>query len=71
MSAGGFLPEDRGYWTYTGSLSAPPCTEGVQWFVFQQPLTISLDQVRAFQSIFRMNSRPTQDTHGRRIEASE
>lgn len=71
VSAGGFLPEDRGYWTYTGSLSAPPCTEGVQWFVFQQPLTISLDQVRAFQSIFRMNSRPTQDTHGRRIEASE
>lgn len=71
VSAGGFLPQDRGYWTYTGSLTTPPCTEGVQWFVMQQPLTMNPDQLHAFQSIFKVNSRPIQDTHGRRIEASE
>jgi carbonic anhydrase len=67
----GFLPADRGYWTYTGSLTTPPCTEGVRWFVFENEITISLDQVRAFTYLFKMNSRPLQDTHGRRIEANE
>lgn len=67
----GFLPADRGYWTYMGSLTIPPCTEGVRWFVFEDTLTLSRDQLRAFTSIFKMNSRPLQDLHGRRIEANE
>jgi|HubBroStandDraft_4_1064222.scaffolds.fasta_scaffold67112_2 carbonic anhydrase len=67
----GLLPADRGYWTYTGSLTTPPCTEGVRWFVFEEELTISRDQLRTYTPIFRMNSRPMQDTHGRRIEANE
>jgi len=71
VNPGGFLPGDRGYWTYMGSLSAPPCTEGVRWFVFENPITLSLDQLRAFTYIFRVNSRPLQDAHGRRIEANE
>lgn len=71
VNAGGFLPEDRGYWSYAGSLTAPPCTEGVEWFVLQQPLTISLVQLHDFESIFKMNSRPLQDMHGRHIGASE
>jgi carbonic anhydrase len=71
VSAGGLLPTDRGYWSYTGSLTAPPCTEGVQWFVFEQELTLSRDQLRIFASLFRINSRSVQDTHGRRIEANE
>jgi carbonic anhydrase len=71
VNAGGFLPSDRGYWTYIGSLSTPPCTEGVRWYVFEEELTVSREQLRAFEMIFRMNSRPLQDTHGRRIEANE
>jgi len=71
VSAGGLLPTDRGYWTYTGSLTTPPCTEGVRWFVFEQELTLSRDQLRVFASLFRVNSRGLQDTHGRRIEANE
>lgn len=71
VNAGGFLPADRGYWTYMGSLSTPPCTEGVRWFVFETEISLSLDQVRAFTMLFRLNSRPVQDAHGRRIEANE
>ena len=39
------LPPDRSYLTYTGSLTTPPCTEGVTWHVLTQPVTISLSQV--------------------------
>ena len=71
ISPGGFLPADRGYWTFSGSLTTPPCSEGVRWFVFEEPLSMSLVQLRQFTALFRMNSRPLQDTHGRRIEANE
>jgi len=71
VSAGGLLPADRGYWTYAGSLTTPPCTEGVRWFVFEQEISLSRDQLRAFGALFKVNSRPLQDTHGRRIEANE
>jgi carbonic anhydrase len=71
VSAGGLLPADRGYWTYMGSLSKPPCTEGVRWFVFEQELTLSRQQLRAFVALYRVNSRKTQEGHGRRIEANE
>jgi carbonic anhydrase len=59
VNPAGFLP------------TAPPCTEGVRWFVYEEPVTMSLEQLHAFTSIFRMNSRPLQETHGRRIEANE
>lgn len=71
VNPGGFLPADRGYWTYIGSKTTPPCTEGVRWFVYQDVLGISRAQLQTFISIFRMNSRPLQDAHGRRIEANE
>lgn len=71
VNPGGLFPADPGYWTYTGSLPAPPCTEGVQWFVYETPVKISTAQVDAFTRIFKMNTRPLQSLHGRRIEASE
>lgn len=71
VNPGGFLPSDRGYWTYTGSKTMPPCTEGVRWYVYQDVLSISGSQLKAFTSIFSMNSRPLQDARGRRIEANE
>jgi carbonic anhydrase len=71
IDPGAFLPADRGYWTYTGSELTPPCSEGVLWFVFENDLSISREQLRAFTGLFRMNTRPLQDLHGRRIEADE
>ena len=71
VNPGGVLPGDRGYWTYMGSLTAPPCTEDVRWFVLEQPVSISRTQLRTFAALFRVNSRPLQDAHGRRIEANQ
>ena len=71
INAGGLLPGDRGYWTFMGSLTTPPCTEGVRWFVFEQPVSISRAQLRAFGALYKINSRPLQDKNGRKIEANE
>jgi carbonic anhydrase len=71
VNPGGLLPADRGYWTYMGSLTTPPCTEGVRWFVFQQPVTLSRTQLRNYTSLFHLNTRPLQDAHGRQIEANQ
>jgi carbonic anhydrase len=71
VNPGGLLPGDRGYWTYVGSELTPPCTEGVRWFVMEQPISISRGQLNAFASLFRMNTRPTQELHGRQIQADE
>jgi carbonic anhydrase len=43
----------------------------VRWFVFETDISLSLEQLRAFTMLFRMNSRPLQDPHGRHIEANE
>lgn len=71
VNPGGLFPSDAGYWTYTGSLPAPPCTEGVQWYVFQSPLNISQHQLSTFINLYRINTRPLQEMHGRRITGNE
>jgi carbonic anhydrase len=71
INPGGLLPADRGYWTYMGSLTTPPCTEGVRWFVLERDLPVSREQLRYFSGVEKLNSRPIQDTHHRRIEANE
>jgi carbonic anhydrase len=71
MNPAALLPADRGYWAYTGSLTTPPCTEGVRWFVLEQEVELSRDQLKAFAMLYKVNSRLLQATHGRKIEASE
>ena len=71
VNPGGLLPVDPGYWTYMGSLTTPPCTEGVKWFVMEKVVDISREQLGSYTSIYKMNSRPLQSTHGRRIEANK
>jgi carbonic anhydrase len=71
MSPAGLLPSDRGYWTYEGSLTAPPCTEGVRWFVLEQEVELSRSQLRSYAALFKLTSRMTQPTRGRKIEANE
>lgn len=71
ISTAGLLPADRGYWTYTGSTTKPPCGEGVQWFVFEQPMTVSRTQLRAISAIYARNNRPVQELNGRWLQADE
>jgi carbonic anhydrase len=61
------LPADRRYYTYMGSLTTPPCSEGVQWIVMRQPVTLAPEQIDIFARIYPMNSRPLQAAAGRRI----
>jgi carbonic anhydrase len=71
IDARGLIPADPGYWTYTGSELTPPCTEGVLWFVYEEPIDVSREQLRQFTALFRLNTRPVAEMHGRKIEANE
>ncbi len=64
------LPEDRRYYTYMGSLTTPPCSEGVLWMVMKQPVPISAEQVAIFSHLYPMNARPVQQADGRLIKQS-
>ncbi|MBL8315936.1 MAG: carbonic anhydrase family protein [Rubrivivax sp.] len=64
------LPADQRYYTYMGSLTTPPCTEGVQWVVMRQPVTVAPEQIELFARIYPMNARPLQQAAGRRIMQS-
>jgi len=64
------LPEDRGYYTYMGSLTTPPCSEGVLWMVMRQPVQLSVNQIAIFGKLYPMNARPVQAGAGRLIKES-
>lgn len=70
MDPNDLLPADRRYFTYMGSLTTPPCTEGVQWMVLKQTVELSEAQVRFFARLFPMNARPLQSAAGRIIKQS-
>jgi carbonic anhydrase len=61
-----FLPSQRTFYAYSGSLTTPPCTEGVWWSVFNTPLEASPDQIARFQKRYLGNHRPIQALHDRR-----
>lgn len=61
------LPFDQGYLTYEGSLTTPPCSEVVSWYVLKAPIAVSLAQKNAFVALFGQNARPTQLLHGRNV----
>lgn len=64
------LPQDGAYFTYMGSLTTPPCTEGVLWLVMRQPVGISEQQLGIFEKLYPMNARPIQAGSGRIVKES-
>ncbi len=58
-------PRDTAYYIYQGSLTAPPCTEGVTWIVLKVPVEISADQITAFARLYPHDVRPIQPLNGR------
>jgi carbonic anhydrase len=65
VNVGELLPADRTYYRYNGSLTTPPCTEGVKWFVMAVPVELSAEQIASFQSIYDNNYRPVQPLNDR------
>jgi carbonic anhydrase len=65
VDASGLLPKERGYFRYMGSLTAPPCTEGVDWIVLKQPIDVSAAQLVQYRRRFADNMRAAQPLNGR------
>jgi carbonic anhydrase len=70
LSAGhgpaGLLPANRDYFRYNGSLTTPPCSEGVRWLIMKQPMTVSRAQIEAFEHALGFaNNRPVQPVNAR------
>lgn len=66
--ANGLLPEDKDYYRFNGSLTTPPGTEGVRWFVMKKSLSVSKEQVKKFAHVMHHpNNRPLQPINARVI----
>ncbi|MBK1716924.1 carbonic anhydrase [Thiocystis violacea] len=63
------IPVDRGYFRYTGSLTTPPCDEPVLWYVINEPLVISVEQLERITRAVGVNTRPVQPLNGRVVHA--
>jgi carbonic anhydrase len=65
------LPSARGYYTFEGSLTIPPCSEGVRWFVLKRIMQAKRGQILLFATRYADNARPTQPSHGREIQQTK
>jgi len=70
IDIGMLLPAERDYFIYMGSLTTPPCTEGVLWMVMKTPVAVSQEQIDVFSRLYPMNARPVQAAAGRLIKES-
>jgi carbonic anhydrase len=61
------LPSSTHYFSYHGSLTTPPCTEGVQWIILRDTITMSAEQIAQFVSVIGHNARPIQSLHSRKV----
>ena len=69
IDAGDLLPPDTGYYRYMGSLTTPPCSEGVSWFVLAEPVAMSRAQLDKFTRTVGANNRPLQARNHRLLLA--
>jgi carbonic anhydrase len=67
INAVDLLPTEKGYYTYAGSLTTPPCSEQVTWYVLKSPIQVSAEQISRFGRIYPMNARPIQPFNDRDI----
>ncbi|MGB6353436.1 MAG: carbonic anhydrase family protein [Steroidobacteraceae bacterium] len=64
------LPQTLGFYSYRGSQTAPPCKEGVTWFVLKTPVELSPAQIEAFAELYPHDVRPVQPLNGRVVTES-
>ncbi|HNV60927.1 MAG TPA: carbonic anhydrase family protein [Rhodoferax sp.] len=65
------LPKDQRYYQFMGSLTTPPCTEGVLWMILKQPVTLSKAQYKLFTQLYPNNARPVQAVNGRPVREAQ
>jgi carbonic anhydrase len=65
------LPTDQRYYQFFGSMTTPPCEEGVLWMVLKQPVSLSAAQLRLFAQMFPANARPVQALNGRIVRDAQ
>jgi len=70
VNAADLLPKHLGYFEFEGSLTTPPCTEGVRWMVMREPTAISPSEIATFGKLYHDNARPTQPSNGRAVKES-
>ena len=71
VDASAILPTaTTGYFHYKGSLTTPPCSEGVHWFIFPDAIEASAEQVANFERMFGHNARPLQKRNDRLLIVS-
>jgi carbonic anhydrase len=68
IDAASLLPANKSYYSYTGSLTTPPCSEGVNWTVLKEPITVSTAQIQEFKKLYPLNARPIRSTNARKVE---
>ena len=68
INAKDFIPNSLHHYHYEGSLTTPPCTEGVSWNVLNTPITASSAQIEFFKKHYPHNARPVQNQNGRTLE---
>ena len=68
INAADLLPKNSAYFSYSGSLTTPPCSENVSWNILKEPVTLSPDQISTFADLYQVNARPVQSISDRKIE---
>ena len=63
-----FLPHSTHHFSYHGSLTTPPCTQGVQWVLLRTPIHLSQTQLIWISSMIGTNARPVQPVEGRQVD---
>ncbi|MGA5416096.1 carbonic anhydrase [Streptomyces pseudogriseolus] len=63
-----FLPRDRDQYRYEGSLTTPPCTEGVKWTVLDHEVRVTPGQVAEYRELFPRSNRPVQPRNDRELD---
>lgn len=71
INAADLLPADLAYYSYIGSLTTPPCSEDVRWFVLCSPVEVSPEQIDRFAALYPDNARPTQPLNERTLFLSQ
>jgi len=71
LNINGLMPRSKTYYNYPGSLTTPPCSEGVNWIVLKDQIEVSAEQVAAFTALFPISVRPVQPLNDRVIKVSQ